>query len=934
MINRDLLRVLSFNCHGVSDKLPIINDLCCEASVVLLQETWLLPHNLSTLNSVNAHFNVCSISAVDVGVNLVGRPYGGVSIMWRKDLDSSCTIIRYGDPRLLGLCLKLEDREILLINVYLPYFAEYNRDEYLLYIGKILSIIEDAQTNHIFVVGDFNAKTGGIFYQEWLKALEGTDMLFSDVNLLPQETFTHVNNASMSRSWLDHCLAAASVHSCVSTIRVDSSYYGSDHYPLIVNLDLGLLPKSSGNEHEQVSPKIRWDFKDVSKTRSFYENLSQKFCQGLPNLGICDSIGCTDAVHIESITHAWETFISEVITAGKEVFGTLGTSNRRNIPGWNSYVRGHYDLSRQAFLAWKNANSPREGDLARDMRQKRALFKLALKRCKVNESQMRADALARKLMNGQCRQFWADIKSVEKTAMSLPTRIDAAIGRENICALWRERFSSRLNSVDDCSDRDVLISTVQETDHASIMPVTIEELVCAIDSLSANKAAGIDLIPLEFYSEAPVILLRWLVELFNKIFLHSFVPVAMTDVMIIPILKSNLKDSSDSENYRPIAVSNSISKILEKCMLNRLGTYLQTSDNQFGFKRSHSTETCIFALKQVLNYYRDAGSPVFVCFLDIKSAFDRVSHNKLFLKLLDRGVPKYLLSLLIVWYGKQQLYISWAGIMSSSFNMTNGIRQGSLISPLLFSLYLDEMSLELNTARIGCHIGGHAMNHLAYADDLVLLAPSAVGLNRLLQLSKIYADENYIKFSASKTVCMLILPSKLKIDNRPKIYIGSDVVEYVSEFRYLGHIVSNDLCDDKDIARETRSLYCRGNAIVRKFNFCTVEVKTFLFKSYCYSLYTCSVWSSFNKKSLYKLKVAYNNIMRMLSGVPRWESIRGNFVRAGIFSFDELLRMKSFSLMERIRVCPNELVRKVVDNDRYSRSRQKIHWDRILSVNS
>ena len=84
--------------------------------------------------------------------------------------------------------------------------------------------------------------------------------------------------------------------------------------------------------------------------------------------------------------------------------------------------------------------------------------------------------------------------------------------------------------------------------------------------------------------------------------------------------------------------------------------------------------------------------------------------------------------------------------------MSNGIRQGSLISPLLFSVYLDELSGDLSTARIGYHIGGCTMNHLAYAHDLVLMAPSAAGLNELFSLCKIYADENYAKFSASKKV--------------------------------------------------------------------------------------------------------------------------------------------------------------------------------------
>ena len=79
-----------------------------------------------------------------------------------------------------------------------------------------------------------------------------------------------------------------------------------------------------------------------------------------------------------------------------------------------------------------------------------------------------------------------------------------------------------------------------------------------------------------------------------------------------------------------------------------------------------------------------------------------------------------MLNLLIFWYEKQQLYIGWVVKVSTHFNMSNGIRQGSLISPLLFSVYLGDLSGNLNIDRIGYHFGGRAMNHLAYAHDLVL----------------------------------------------------------------------------------------------------------------------------------------------------------------------------------------------------------------------
>ena len=105
-----------------------------------------------------------------------------------------------------------------------------------------------------------------------------------------------------------------------------------------------------------------------------------------------------------------------------------------------------------------------------------------------------------------------------------------------------------MNSVDNSSDRDVLIIAIQRTEHAPFMLVPLEKITCVVDSLPVSKAVGINKIPLEFYSKAPMIVLTGLVMFINNLLICSFVLVEMSDVMIIPILKSNLKDSTVSEN--------------------------------------------------------------------------------------------------------------------------------------------------------------------------------------------------------------------------------------------------------------------------------------------------------------------------------------------------------------------------------------------------
>ena len=126
-----------------------------------------------------------------------------------------------------------------------------------------------------------------------------------------------------------------------------------------------------------------------------------------------------------------------------------------------------------------------------------------------------------------------------------------------------------------------------------------------------------------------------------------------------------------------------MSKLLEKIILNRISDNLVTNPNQFGFKPKHNTEMCIFALKEAILKYRALNSNVYSCFLDASKAFDRVNHSKLFDTLVKRGVPLYIIRIIRFWYTSQTMYVRWNNVISSGFKVTNGVRQGGILSPYL-----------------------------------------------------------------------------------------------------------------------------------------------------------------------------------------------------------------------------------------------------------
>ena len=365
-------------------------------------------------------------------------------------------------------------------------------------------------------------------------------------------------------------------------------------------------------------------------------------------------------------------------------------------------------------------------------------------------------------------------------------------------------------------------------------------------------------------------------------------------------------------------------------MCNILIDFLQTTDNQFGFKPHHSTEICVFTLKEVVRYYLEHNTPLFICFADIKGAFDRVSYWLLLGKLQERGVPSYLLLILQHWFTEQHLCVRWGGAISDTFTMSNGIRQGSVLSPLLFNVYVDQLNVLLNESRIGCHIGNKVLNNFAYADDLAIVCPSASGLNDLLRLCEEFARRHYIQFSTSKSVCMNVCPNSCRLGTQPDVYLCGSVLEYVQKFTYLGHVITDDFSDDDDIKKETRNLCARGNALIRIFHFANFDVKARLFVTYCYTFYCSSLWTNFRLAPLNRLRVSFNNIMRRLAGVPPWHSARQLFVHSGVHSFAERVRWQCWGTMSRVRDSLNSLVKTVRESDAGLYSQLWHRWEQLI----
>lgn len=251
-------------------------------------------------------------------------------------------------------------------------------------------------------------------------------------------------------------------------------------------------------------------------------------------------------------------------------------------------------------------------------------------------------------------------------------------------------------------------------------------------------------------------------------------------------------------------------------------------------------------LKESISYYVHNQSSVFCTFLDASKAFDRLHYCKLFKLLLEREVPAHVIRVLINLYTGNFVRVAWCGIMSDYFLAINGVKQGGVLSPVLFCLYIDGLLVALSKAGYGCFIGTNFVGALAYADDIVLLAPSAFALRKMLAICDNYATEYYISFNAKKSKCLVIFPSSKRFMYKHlegcTFYVGNKPIEFVDSFSHLGHIITSRLDDSTDILKQRGNFIGQVNNMLCYFSKLKSFVKNRLFQSYCTSLYGCELW--------------------------------------------------------------------------------------------
>ena len=308
-------------------------------------------------------------------------------------------------------------------------------------------------------------------------------------------------------------------------------------------------------------------------------------------------------------------------------------------------------------------------------------------------------------MDRDSQHFWKTWNAKYKKSLCNPVSVAGQTDAAIIADKFKDFYASIYVDSSSCTiavdEYRELIDTLPPV--TSDITVEIDAIEQSIRSLNMSKAAGCDGLTAEHIVHSHPAVVVHLKLLFTMMLSHSFVPDSFGAGIVIPVVKDKHGDIGSIDNYRPITLSPVISKVFESFLLHKFSSFMSTDSLQFGFKKDLGCSNAIFALSQVINYFNERGSNVYIASLDAAKAFDRVNHYKLYSTLIRVGLPTCFIMLIINWYSKLSVVVRWNGQLSTPLAILSGVRQGGILSSALFNLYVNCIITSLRQKRFGCH---------------------------------------------------------------------------------------------------------------------------------------------------------------------------------------------------------------------------------------
>lgn len=769
-----------------------------------------------------------------------GRMPGGIALFVKEGRGNQGTVVENKLQECLWVRVKYEELDLIVGVVYnQPRGSPYeNKNFFREFKGEIQEIRERVKGIPIIVMGDFNARVGD---KDEGKEIEGDELEWQDVleegrwDILArkrQSKDKEVNRAgkdllmvcrevdmiilngrspgdrggemtcigSTGASVVDYILVDSATVESIQEMRVDTRVE-SNHMPVVLRLKTGkdnCRKVREGTASGRRIKKWKWDYRSKEKWGGKVEYMYR--------------IGVEEAIKGGLVEQAHSLFC--------RLLERVCTRQEKESSERKGQVDGWYDEECKAEKLKLNRKlrifrtSRRTEDL-QVYKEGKMRYNQLCKEKREGWGKRVRDELSSFVDRKEERLFWRRVVGKRQIQNE-----EANISEEE----WLEHFKGVFGEVAERDKESGDDSEIEEEGNTNTLEdeeITSEEIIRAIKVMKKGKAAGIDGFPIEVFQGLLEVegFVEMLKGIFNLIFRTGEVPKVWGMGVVVTIYKGK-GDRTDPNNFRGVSLLAVGGKIFGRILAERISKWAENegkiAEEQAGFRRGFSTLDNVMLISMLAE--RELGKEkgyMHAGFVDFEKAFDSIDRERLWDRLSSMGVGKKLIKVLKSWYGEARICVrkGKSVYVTEDFKTGRGVRQGCQLSPILFALYINEIikHLEEVETHSPC-LGSREVKCLLYADDLVLLSLSKVGLQRAFDALATFCEVWGLKVNTKKTNILTF--SKGKLRERGWYYKGEKVKE-VDKFRYLGVILQRNL-NWKSQQEEAIIKAQRGWGIVRK----------------------------------------------------------------------------------------------------------------------
>ena len=833
----ELLNIYAWNIHGLNTNKFNDNNLqqlFVDAHFVFLSETLCSPDTITEMRG----FNKIVLCRPKCKIN--NRFYGGNVLYYKEEIRKGLKFFPHSsnDYLWVELCpkfFKLNSPVYICFNYIPPESSQFYKRRGLDTLECITSdIINCSRSGNIMLIGDMNARTGHkADFIEHDSESDTDDRFYITDRDIPKRYTEDAKVCARGERVLDMCISSQMRILNGRTIGDSLGRYtchnihGSSliDYCIVSEVLLHNIPffkvgdiALDISDHCYINLSLKCSYKKESSTthtvkcfpEQFVWNTSSiySFQQGLASVESQNEIKKFENTSFnltrESINQAVASFTKIIYdTAGKSLTKKkqklsncsgkhASTQRRLNSKTWYTVdlARLKKNVTQNGRMFQKHPNST---CIRTNYFKAVKNYKKACKQQKRNHIQGILDELER-LQGSNPTAYWSIVNKLQGQSKKSE---NASISAGS----WFEHFS-KLNEDKGkgTPSRQLLISELaklEENQCGSDIDQDIEEteIIVALKQMKNKKAPGLDYISSEMLKYGQSFLITPLKKLFNLIFKSRIYPKIWAQGYIVPVHKTD--SILDPNNYRGITITSACGKLFNLVMNNRIQKYMSEQnvikEEQIGFEKGKRTSDHMFALRALIDKYLNSKQTLYGVFVYFKKAFDSVIHVGMLLKLYKAGIRGNIYYLVKDMYlnVRPLLQVKVDNFLTDSFISEIGVRQGDIMSPNLFKLFVNDLSDNFNAECEPVILGNTKLNCLLYADDLIMLSESREGLQNCMDHLETYCDKWEMQVNLSKTKMVTFAkPDLTRKDTQ--ITFGNQIIDSVSEYKYLGIVFSAD----------------------------------------------------------------------------------------------------------------------------------------------